>query len=139
VSQISAGSRTTPGGYQHAQQNQPHAQQFSLHDPRSLLEVIKDVSRLGNCPSFCTACYRLGRTGEDFMNLAKPGEIQNFCLPNAILTYQEYLLDYGDQEAKNLGKKVIEEHLAQIKNEKIREITIEKLKRLEMGERDLYF
>ena len=95
ISQISAGSRTNPGGYKSAKQGQPDSEQFSLHDSRSLLEVIKDISRMGYSPSFCTACYRLGRTGQDFMNLAKPGLINQYCLPNSLLTFKEYLLDYG--------------------------------------------
>ncbi|KPJ62704.1 [FeFe] hydrogenase H-cluster radical SAM maturase HydG [candidate division WOR-1 bacterium DG_54_3] len=139
ISQISAGSRTTPGGYKSSKQGHPDSEQFSLHDSRSLLEVIKDISRLGYSPSFCTACYRLGRTGQDFMDLAKPGLIHNYCLPNALLTFKEYLLDYGDKEARKLGDQVIQEHLADIKNQKRKEKTIQRLKELEQGERDLYF
>jgi 2-iminoacetate synthase len=139
ISQISAGSRTTPGGYKSSRQGHPDSEQFSLHDSRSLLEVIKDISRMGYSPSFCTACYRLGRTGQDFMDLAKPGLIHNYCLPNALLTFKEYLFDYGDKEAQRLGDQVIQTHLADIKNQKRKEKTIQRLKELEQGRRDLYF
>lgn len=139
ISQISAGSRTTPGGYKSSKQGHPDSEQFSLHDSRSLLEVIKDISRMGYSPSFCTACYRLGRTGADFMDLAKPGLIQSFCLPNSLLTFKEYLIDYGDKEARELGDRVIQEHLSNIKNNKRKEKTIQKLKELVKGKRDLYF
>jgi 2-iminoacetate synthase len=136
ISQISAGSRTNPGGYKAGKVN---AAQFSLHDDRSLLQVIKDISRLGYSPSFCTACYRLGRVGHDFMDLAKPGLIRNYCLPNSLLTFSEYLLDYGDREARQLGKKVIGRHLAEISNAKVKKGTARKLKALAAGKRDLYF
>jgi 2-iminoacetate synthase len=139
ISQISAGSRTTPGGYKSAKQGHPDSEQFSLHDDRSLLEVIKDISRMGYSPSFCTACYRLGRTGRDFMDLAKPGLINQFCLPNSLLTFKEFLLDYGDEEARKLGDNVLKLHLSGIRNAKIRDKTSQKLKDLEKGRRDLYF
>jgi 2-iminoacetate synthase len=133
ISQISAGSRTNPGGYKAGKHN---AEQFSLHDSRSLLQVIKDISELGYSPSFCTACYRLGRVGHDFMDLAKPGLIRNYCLPNSLLTFKEYLLDYGDKEAIMLGKKVIGKHLQSVKNKKL---LLSKLKQLKAGKRDLYY
>jgi 2-iminoacetate synthase len=106
VSQISAGSRTNPGGY--AEDEKLDSSQFSLGDHRSLDEVIKDVAELGYIPSFCTACYRLGRTGMDFMDLAKPGEIKKHCDPNALSTFQEYLLDYGSPATREAGEKLIE-------------------------------
>jgi 2-iminoacetate synthase len=139
ISQISAGSRTTPGGYKSAQQGHPGSEQFSLHDSRSLLEVIKDISRMGYSPSFCTACYRLGRTGQDFMDLAKPGLINLYCLPNSLLTFKEYLIDYGDEEAKKLGAKVISQHLSEIRDQKVREKTAKRLEEIDNGKRDLYF
>ena len=139
ISQISAGSRTTPGGYKSAKQGHPNSEQFSLHDSRSLLEVIKDISKMGYSPSFCTACYRLGRTGQDFMDLAKPGLIQSYCLPNSLLTFKEYLLDYGDREAKELGNKVIENHINSIKQNKVRKNVFKRIQELETGKRDLYF
>ena len=103
ISQISAGSRTNPGGYE-ADPGDACAEQFSLGDHRSLDEVIRDVASLGFVPSFCTACYRLGRTGADFMDVAKPGEIKEHCNPNALATFQEYLLDYGSEETRREGE-----------------------------------
>lgn len=136
ISQISAGSRTNPGGYKASRSKNHTAEQFSMHDNRSLLEVIKDISRMGYSPSFCTACYRLGRTGKDFMDLAKPGLIQKFCLPNSLITFKEYLLDYGDAAARQLGAKVIARELAGMKNKTAIQ---QALSRLENGERDICF
>ncbi len=110
VSQISAGSRTTPGGY--CDGDDPlHASQFSLGDHRPLDEVIQDVAALGYLPSFCTACYRLGRTGQDFMDLAKPGDIKEHCDPNGLSTFLEYLIDYGSPASRKVGEQLIEEVL----------------------------
>ncbi len=109
VSQISAGSRTNPGGYTTDQKDDEA--QFSLGDNRHLVEVIRDVAELGYIPSFCTACYRLGRTGRDFMDLAKPGAIKDHCGPNALSTFQEYLEDYATPEAKRAGEDAIEGQL----------------------------
>jgi 2-iminoacetate synthase len=134
VSQVSAGSRTDPGGYSDAGQQ---AAQFELSDRRPTAQVVKDILKKGYIPSFCTACYRLGRTGEDFMRLAKPGEIGRFCLPNALLTLKEYLLDYGDEEARETGKKVIAQQMGEIKSDKIRRFTLKKLSEIEAGKRDL--
>jgi 2-iminoacetate synthase len=141
ISQISAGSKTVPGGYsgERSRKRLKAGGQFSVSDNRTLAEVIKDISRRGYSPSFCTACYRLGRVGADFMDMAKPGLIKNFCLPNSLLTYKEYLLDYGDKAARKLGEKVISRHLKDITKGKIREKTIAKLAKLETGNRDLYF
>ncbi len=105
VSQISAGSRTNPGGY--AEDEQMDASQFSLGDHRSLDEVIRSIAELGYIPSFCTGCYRLGRTGADFMDLAKPGEIKMHCAPNAISTFEEYLMDYASPETRAIGDALI--------------------------------
>lgn len=135
ISQTSAGSRTSPGGYGKEGKN---LSQFSLQDHRKLDEVLKSVLKQGLLPSFCTACYRSGRTGQKFMNLAKPGNIQNFCRPNAILTFKEYLEDYATDEVKELGLKIIDKYL-KIPNKKIREKTIQRLKKIEKGERDIYF
>jgi 2-iminoacetate synthase len=108
VSQISAGSRTNPGGYADAEG--PAAEgQFSLGDHRELDEVIRDVSSLGYIPSFCTGCYRLGRTGKDFMDLAKPGEIKRHCDPNAVSTFMEYLIDYATPATRAEGELRIEQ------------------------------
>ena len=110
VSQISAGSRTNPGGY--AEDEEYEAAQFQLCDHRSLDAVIRDVASLGYIPSFCTACYRLGRTGKDFMDLAKPGEIKNHCDPNALSTFLEYLLDYASPETRAVGEECVARSLA---------------------------
>jgi 2-iminoacetate synthase len=110
VSQISAGSRTNPGGY--AEDEEYEAAQFQLGDHRSLDAVIRDVASLGYIPSFCTACYRLGRTGKDFMDLAKPGEIKNHCDPNALSTFLEYLLDYASPETRAVGEECVTRSLA---------------------------
>jgi 2-iminoacetate synthase len=113
VSQISAGSRTNPGGYTQAQDH-PDAEQFSLGDHRDLDEVIRDVAELGYIPSFCTGCYRLGRTGKDFMDLAKPGLIKEHCDPNALSTFAEYLIDYGSPQTRSMGESLIARALAQM-------------------------
>jgi 2-iminoacetate synthase len=136
VSQISAGSRTNPGGYQ---EGEDATAQFQLGDHRSMEEVIGDVVKMGYVPSFCTGCYRLGRTGEDFMDLAKPGLIRNFCLPNAILTFKEYLEDYAGEAVRKDGLAAIEAHLQDIPRETRREETRERLAQIEAGARDLYF
>lgn len=136
VSQISAASRTNPGGY--ARQKKTSSQ-FSLEDNRSLREVIEDVIKKGFLPSFCTACYRRGRTGVNFMSLAKPGEIKDFCLPNCLLTFKEYLLDYGDKNLKIAGDIFIEKELQGIGNASLKQETIKKLKLVEEGARDIYF
>lgn len=111
VLQISAGSRTNPGGYDEGPDDR-HAGQFSLGDHRPLDEVIRDVAALGFVPSFCTACYRLGRTGADFMDVARPGEIKEHCNPNALATFQEYLDDYSSEETRREGEACIARTLA---------------------------
>jgi len=134
ISQISAGSRTSPGGYTNDRKNC----QFSVSDGRCLEEVVRDITRLGFIPSFCTACYRLGRTGEDFMDLAKPGDIQNFCLPNALLTFKEYSLDYLPDRSEEISNLIAGE-AKNICNPATREATLRKLGALERGKRDLFF
>ncbi|NOZ13992.1 MAG: [FeFe] hydrogenase H-cluster radical SAM maturase HydG [Acidobacteria bacterium] len=134
ISQISAGSRTNPGGYS---ENHSGAQ-FSLGDHRSLDEVIADIAAHGYVPSFCTGCYRLGRTGADFMDLAKPGLIQLYCLPNALTTFKEYLEDYAALDTKAAGEAVIRAQLANIPSDEVRKKTIRNLKEIESGKRDLY-
>ncbi len=108
VSQVSAGSRTNPGGYTH-ETEEDEASQFSLGDHRSLDEVIRDVASMGYIPSFCTACYRLGRTGRDFMDLAKPGDIKLHCDPNALSTFREYLRNFASPETIAVGNQLITE------------------------------
>ncbi|MCX7908152.1 MAG: [FeFe] hydrogenase H-cluster radical SAM maturase HydG [Ignavibacteria bacterium] len=142
VSQISAGSKTSVGGYKQAfngMEKDEEIGQFTLNDCRSSGEVIKDLIKMGFVPSFCTACYRLGRVGEDFMDLAKPGLIKTHCHPNGLTTLKEYLVDYADSETKLFGEKLIENELNKIEHKKLKQKTIEYLKRIEKGERDLYF
>lgn len=139
VSQISAGSKTNPGGYKEAIVNPEDEEQFSLNDTRSTGDVIKSVIKQGFVPSFCTGCYRLGRVGKDFMDLAKPGLIKLHCLPNALTTLQEYLEDYADDETKKAGEELIGKELENIPNKERREKTINYLNKIKKGERDLYF
>jgi 2-iminoacetate synthase len=134
VSQISAGSRTNPGGYA-ADQHFDEAQ-FQLGDHRTLDSVIRDVAELVYVPSFCTACYRLGRTGMDFMDLAKPGEIKHHCDPNALATFLEYLLDYGSEETRAVGDPLIAGKLDEMDDVR-REHTEKMLKRVRAGQRDV--
>lgn len=136
VSQISAGSKTNPGGYE---EDDREATQFQTSDERSVDQMLQVVTRQGHLPSFCTACYRAKRTGEAFMELAKDAHIHEFCHPNAILTFKEYLLDYASAETKKDGGKLLERELDKIVDKKIKEETIERLERIEKGERDLYF
>jgi 2-iminoacetate synthase len=110
VSQISAGSRCDPGGYA-ASANGHNSEQFQLGDHRSLDEVVRDVAALGYTPSFCTACYRLGRTGADFMDMAKPGLIKHHCAPNALSSCMEYLLDYAKPATRKVGENLITHEL----------------------------
>ncbi len=135
ISQTSAASRTSPGGYG----RERNLSQFSLSDHRTIDEIIESVLNQNLLPSFCTACYRLGRTGQDFMDFAKPGNIQNFCRPNAILTFQEYLEDYASKQVKKLGTKILNQYLQQIPDLNIKKETQNRLKKIEKGERDLYF
>jgi 2-iminoacetate synthase len=140
ISQISAGSCTGVGAYKEEEDHvEEPSVQFDVDDKRSVDEVISTVCKSGYLPSYCTACYRQGRTGDRFMALAKAGEIHNVCQPNAILTFKEYLLDYASPETRHLGEQVIQQHLAQIDNPSIRSLTLERLSRIEKGERDLYF
>jgi len=134
VSQISAGSRTNPGGY--AEDEQFDTAQFQLGDHRSLDEVIRDVAELGYIPSFCTACYRLGRTGMDFMDLAKPGEIKHHCDPNALSTFLEYLLDYGTEETRAVGETLVAEKTAAMDDVR-RDHTEKMLAQVRTGKRDV--
>ena len=138
ISQLSAGSCTGVGGY-HKEIESLSPGQFEVEDHRSPDEVLQSICLAGYIPSFCTACYRKGRTGDRFMLLAKTGQIQNVCQPNACLTFKEFLLDYASPETKEIGEKTIAEHLKEIPNPAVRQETEKRLKRLEQGERDLYF
>jgi 2-iminoacetate synthase len=141
ISQMSAGSCTGVGGYAHEHKlgEEESVPQFEPMDHRSPSDFLKDLLRGGYIPSFCTACYREGRTGDRFMRLAKTGQIANVCQPNAMITLQEYVEDYGDQELRDLAGKVINRELASIINPKAREVTETYLQRIRNGERDLRF
>ena len=135
VSQISAGSRTNPGGY--TDDVDETRAQFQLGDHRSVDEVIRDVATMGYLPSFCTGCYRLGRTGGDFMDLAKPGDIKQHCDPNGLSTFLEYLLDYGSPETREIGEALIARHMAEM-DEAPRRTSKRLVARVRAGERDVY-
>ncbi len=137
VSQISAGSRTNPGGYANDHDNPADESQFSLGDHRSLDEVVRDVATLGYIPSFCTGCYRLGRTGQDFMDLAKPGDIKMHCDPNGLSTFQEYLDDYASEETRQVGLKLITDVLTNM-DPKSKAVSEKLLTRVRAGERDVF-
>ncbi len=140
VSQISAGSKTNPGGYGESESDEGTESQFSLGDTRPLLEVIKDVVRAEHIPSFCTGCYRLGRVGQDFMDLAKPGLIKAHCLPNGLFTFAEYIYDFGDDELKNEGFALMEKMIERdIPKDVSRENVRKKLLDIKNGKRDIYF
>ncbi|MCR1950311.1 MULTISPECIES: [FeFe] hydrogenase H-cluster radical SAM maturase HydG [Clostridium] len=137
VSQISAGSSTGVGGYKEREEG-TETLQFKTSDDRTPLEVIKSVLDDGYIPSYCTACYRRGRTGERFMKLAKSGEIQNVCEPNAMTTLLEFAIDYGDKEILEKAEAVIKTERERIKRDDIKELLDKNLERLRAGERDLY-
>lgn len=140
VSQISAGSCTGVGGYvKNHSSISGEVSQFEVGDHRSPLEIIKSLIRGGHIPSYCTACYREGRTGDRFMRLAKSGNIHYICEPNAILTLKEYLNDYGDIEAKNLGNELINKMLNNINNPSIKKKTVDYLEKVDLGQRDIRF
>lgn len=136
VSQISAGSRTNPGGYAEGEDVADEAQ-FSLGDHRSLDEVIYDVATLGYIPSFCTGCYRLGRTGQDFMDMAKPGLIKEHCDPNALSTFLEYLLDYGSDKTRAAGEALIAATLTRMSGQ-VRQRSETMLEKVRQGRRDVF-
>ena len=143
VSQIDAGSRIEIGGYVEAGDAQTQVlerKQFELGDVRPLDKVIRQLLHDGYIPSFCTACYRLGRTGEIFMEYARPGFIQNMCTPNALLTLQEYLTDFASPETKSAGRTSLEEEAAKLPEDKRRDELLDRLERIRnTEERDLYF
>lgn len=139
VSQISGGSKTSVGGYFKPMPDSEDSAQFDVSDRRPLDEVIKWLMELGYLPSFCTSCYRQGRTGDRFMEICKSQQIHNFCEPNAIMTLKEYLEDYASDETKAVGEKIIQKELQTIKDERIKNIVIENLKKIEQGGRDFKF
>jgi 2-iminoacetate synthase len=147
ISQMSAGSCVGVGGYKqqierfkgHKTAEADSTPQFQVADHRSPDEILRHICEAGYIPSYCTACYRTGRTGDRFMALAKTGEIQNVCQPNALLTFKEYLMDYASPETRAIGERAIVTHLALIKDPHVRQMTTEELKKIEGGTRDLYF
>ena len=133
ISQISGGSRTSVGGYDIPETPDDNSAQFDVSDTRSLDEVVKWLMDMDYIPSFCTACYREGRTGDRFMSLCKNQQIQNCCHPNALMTLKEYLVDYASPETKAVGDALIEKELVNIPKEKIRNLVVEHLKDIENG------
>ncbi len=139
ISQISGGSRTSVGGYIRKESEEESSAQFDVSDQRSLDEVVQWLMQLGYIPSFCTACYRAGRTGDRFMSLCKNMQILNCCHPNALLTLREYLEDYASETTKQLGLSMLERELAKIPSEKVRKTAIEHLAEISKGRRDFRF
>lgn len=139
ISQISGGSRTSVGGYASPELPEENSAQFDISDTRTLDEVVNWLLELGHIPSFCTACYRAGRTGDRFMSLVKSGQIANCCAPNALMTLKEYLEDYASADTREKGLRLIERELGNIPNPKVREIAMRRLKEIEEGKRDFRF
>ena len=141
ISQISAGSRTSPGAYKESQESlhEHEMEQFQLGDHRTLEEVVKDCTKLGYMPSFCTACYRSDRTGDRFMELAKTGNIGKICVPNAISTFEEYLNDFASEETKSIGKDFISKEIDGLRNKSTKNKVIKMLERVDSGDRDVFF
>lgn len=139
VSQLSGGSRTDVGGYEVHKNDQDESAQFDVEDTRTLDEVVNWLLTLDHIPSFCTACYREGRTGDRFMKLVKSGQIANCCQPNALMTLKEYLEDYASEDTKQKGLALIEKEIERVTNPKIKEKAIANLKSIETGSRDFRF
>ena len=140
ISQISGGSRTSVGGYVEEEKIEENSAQFDVSDRRTLDEVVRWLMELGYIPSFCTACYREGRTGDRFMSLCKSGQIQNCCHPNALMTLEEYLVDYASPETRAIGEKVIAEQLNNIPKEKVKAIAAKYIEEIKNdGKRDFRF
>lgn len=136
VSQISGGSRTSVGGYVEEEPEEENSAQFDVSDTRTLNQVVDWLIDEGHVPSFCTACYREGRTGDRFMSLVKSGQIANICQPNALMTLKEYLEDYASPETKAKGEAIIKKRLEMIPNEKVKEVVREHLEDIHEGRRD---
>jgi len=139
VSQISGGSRTSVGGYVIPELEENNSAQFDVSDKRSLDEIVKWLMEMGHIPSFCTACYREGRTGDRFMSLLKSGQIINCCHPNALITLKEYLMDYASEETRALGEALIVKEVQKITNEKVKEKAMRNLEDINLGLRDFRF
>ena len=139
VSQISGASRTSVGGYCEPEPEDENSAQFDVSDNRTLDEVVRWLMEMGYIPSFCTACYREGRTGDRFMSLLKAGQIQNCCLPNALMTLKEYLEDYATEPTKILGEKMLKSELVNIPNPKVKKLATEYIENIHNGKRDFRF
>ncbi|MDO5150047.1 MAG: [FeFe] hydrogenase H-cluster radical SAM maturase HydG [Oscillospiraceae bacterium] len=139
VSQISGGSRTSVGGYVEEEEEDENSAQFDVSDKRTLDQVVNWLMKMDYIPSFCTACYREGRTGDRFMSLCKSGQIQNCCHPNALMTLKEYLMDYASEDTKQVGEKLIEKEIDNILSDKVKDIVRDNLKNIENGKRDFRF
>lgn len=139
ITQVSGASRTSVGGYAEEEPEDEKSDQFDLEDRRTLDEIINWLLELGHIPSFCTACYREGRTGDRFMAMVKTGQISNCCHPNALITLKEYLEDYASEDTKAKGQKMLQKELSGILNEKVRKLTAEYLQKISTGERDFRF
>ena len=140
ISQISGGSKTSVGGYAEPEPEEENSAQFDLSDTRSLDDIVKWLMEMGYIPSFCTACYREGRTGDRFMSLCKSGQIQNCCHPNALMTLEEYLMDYASPETKAIGDRLIDKEVLNVPNEKARAVVVENLRLIrENNRRDFRF
>ncbi|MBE5914303.1 MAG: [FeFe] hydrogenase H-cluster radical SAM maturase HydG [Pseudobutyrivibrio ruminis] len=134
ISQVSGGSRTSVGGY--TEEERPHdTEQFDVSDQRTLDEVVRWLMETGHIPSFCTACYRAGRTGDRFMSLCKSGQIINCCHPNALMTLTEYLVDYASEETREIGYKMIEDELKKIPKENVRKTALENIEAIKNSDR----
>ncbi|BCN30700.1 [FeFe] hydrogenase H-cluster radical SAM maturase HydG [Anaeromicropila herbilytica] len=139
ISQISGGSSTSVGGYVEPEDEEDNSAQFEVNDNRTLDEIVNWLIKLGYIPSFCTACYREGRTGDRFMSLVKSGQIANCCGPNALMTLQEYLEDYASVDTKQRGEALIREEVTKIPNDKVKNIASEHLEEIREGKRDFRF
>lgn len=139
ISQISGGSRTSVGGYVEEEPEEENSAQFDVSDRRTLDEVVCWLMEMGFVPSFCTACYREGRTGDRFMALCKNMQILNCCHPNALMTLKEYLEDYASEETKRLGMELIDRELEKIPNPKVKQTAYEHIHDIAEGKRDFRF
>ena len=139
VSQISGASKTSVGGYSEPEEEDENSEQFEVSDKRTLDEVVNWLMRLGHIPSFCTACYREGRTGDRFMSLCKTGQIVNCCHPNALMTLKEYLCDYASEDTRKIGEELIKKEIEKVTNEKVRNRAKQYIENISDGERDFRF
>lgn len=139
VSQISGGSKTSVGGYAEEEPEDENSKQFDISDTRTLDQVVNWLIQTDHIPSFCTACYKLGRTGDRFMSLVKSGQIKNVCQPNALMTISEYANDYASTETKELINKMVEKEIQKVPNEKAKSVAIENIYKIAKGERDFRF